>query len=281
MLRFEKAKMVAEPKPLIKTLMRRSTLIEKVDRSVIWPEMPVVDCTLPGIPANLAADEALLIRAEEEGGPGFLRFWEADEVAVILGASGRIAAEVNVKTCRIDGVMIARRASGGGTVVIGPGALNITVVLPIATDPAFASVDIAQRALLGEIASTLCPIGVDVRVQGSGDLTIGSRKFSGSAQRRLRHMLMVHATILYNFPLDLIDRYLPMPPRRPDYRDNRSHADFLTNIPLTRDAILKAICGLGSSTQVLASPHEASIPMDEVGRLVGEKYSDRRWIERL
>ncbi|WP_435016957.1 lipoate--protein ligase family protein [Tundrisphaera sp. TA3] len=246
-----------------------------------WPAQTAIDFTLPGIPANLAADEALLIEAEESGHPAVLRFWEADETAVILGASCRIAAEVHVEACRDDGVTIARRSSGGGTVVIGPGALNVTVVVPIAADPEFLSVDLAQRAVLGRIASALRQAGPAVDVQGSGDLTLGGRKFSGSAQRRLRTMMMIHASILYDFPLDLVDRYLPMPPRRPSYRAERTHAEFLTNLPLPRAKIIEAISGELGASQPMGQEGDTLIPMGRARRLLGEKFSDHRWIGRL
>src|SRR3954462_12573016 len=85
---------------------------------------------LPGIAANLALDEALLIEADERGAGPALRIWEPEEVAVVLGASGRWREDVKVDACREDGVAIARRSSGGGTVVIGPGTINVAVVLP-------------------------------------------------------------------------------------------------------------------------------------------------------
>src|SRR3954447_9721318 len=69
---------------------------------------------LPGIAANLALDEALLIEADERGAGPALRIWEPDLLAVVLGASGRCRDEVRVEACHGDGVPIARRSSGGG-----------------------------------------------------------------------------------------------------------------------------------------------------------------------
>ncbi len=70
---------------------------------------------LTNVADNLACDEALLLVAEERGGPPALRFWELDHPAVVLGASCRIGENVRVETCKDDGVPIARRSSGGGT----------------------------------------------------------------------------------------------------------------------------------------------------------------------
>ncbi len=117
------------------------------------PRIRSLGLSFPNVADNLAGDEALLIQAEEAGGPPALRFWELDHLAVILGASCRLSENVRVEACQRDGVAIARRSSGGGTVVIGPGALNVTLVVPIAREPvAFQAVDTAQRFVLDRIA---------------------------------------------------------------------------------------------------------------------------------
>ena len=251
----------------------------------MWPEFTRIDWTLPDLAANLALDEALLVAAEDHPGPApaspVLRFWEADRFAVVLGASGRIDREVHRDLCRADGVAVARRSSGGGTVVIGPGAMNLTVVVPIEVDPRFAAVDVAQKAVLGRVAEGLARAVPGVGVQGSGDLTLGDRKFSGSAQRRLRRTVMIHATLLYDFPLDRVDRYLPPPPRQPNYRRDRPHADFLANLPLGRDAILAGISAELQATQVDLRQEETTKLLVQVESLVAEKFSNPQWIDRL
>lgn len=234
------------------------------------------DFTFPDVADNLACDEALLVLAEERGGPAVLRFWELDRTAVVMGASCRIRENVRADACRSDGVPIARRSSGGGTVVIGQGALNVTVVLPIASEPvAFRSVDTAQQFVLERIAEALRDQQPGVVMLGSGDLTLGGRKFSGSAQRRLRDHLMVHASILYDFDLDLIDRYTAMPLRQPSYRDNRPHLDFVVNLPMSRSEIV------GSITSIWEPTEDFEVPFDLVDDMSRRKFKDFGWIERL
>ena len=241
--------------------------------------LPWFDLTFPAVAENLAGDEALLIAAEDGTGGPILRFWELNYPAVILGASCRLAENVQRDACRADGVPIARRSSGGGTVVIGPGALNVTLVLPIAGDPAFRAVDAAQRLVLERVAAALRAAGADVAMLGSGDLTLGGRKFSGSAQRRLRHHLMIHFSILYDFDLPSIGRYTRMPPRRPSYRADRSHDDFVTNLPLDRAAIVRAIGATWAPGTAPAG--DAVVPRELVAELAARKFRDDGWIERL
>jgi len=241
--------------------------------------MRYLERTYPEIVPNLALDEALLIQAEEiHPGPA-MRVWEAHSPAVVLGASGRRSEDVLIEACERDGIPITRRSSGGGTVLIGPGALNVTWVLPIDYAPGLASVDVAQRYVLERTAESLREHTPGVKVLGLGDLTLDQRKFSGSAQRRLRDHFMVHTSILYHFPLELITRYTALPRRQPDYRNQRPHADFLINLPLGRDTLLRAIMDAwmpdGPVSELL------SVSEDRVRELVETKFSRPDWIERL
>jgi lipoate---protein ligase len=244
-----------------------------------WPSIQFLDATLPSAAANVALDEALLVEAEENGGPSILRVWELDRVAVVLGASCRLKENVRSEACRVDGVEIARRSSGGGTVVIGPGALNFSVILPADASPELKGVETAQRFVLGRTLEAIRQAGPQVEMRGSGDLTLGSRKFSGSAQRRLRRHVLVHATLLYDFPLGLIDQYTLMPPRRPSYREDRPHADFVTNLCLTRERVIEALKHAWLPEDVPVAP--ARVPEETLRTLIATKFSEVGWIERL
>ena len=67
------------------------------------------------------------------------------------------------------------------------------------------------------------------------DLTRAGRKFGGCSQRRLRRTVLHHGTILYNFDLAAVSRYLREPKRQPAHRQGRTHEEFLTNLPLDRN----------------------------------------------
>jgi lipoate-protein ligase A len=251
----------------------------EIKTSMSWPVVHYLDATEADAASNVALDEALLVEAEGRGGPSVLRAWELGHLAVVLGASCRLRENVRVEACRADGVEIARRSSGGGTVVIGPGALNFSVVLPIDADPELKSVDTAQRYVLGRTLETIRAEGVPAEMQGSGDLTLDGLKFSGSAQRRLRHHVLVHASLLYDFPLERIDRYTLMPPRRPSYRADRPHSEFVTNLRLSRSRLLAALRAAWLPEDRDVAP--AEIPEQTLRGLIETKFSGIGWIERL
>jgi lipoate---protein ligase len=238
-----------------------------------------LDFQYDDIASNLALDEALLIEAEERSEGPILRVWESPNLAVVLGASGRLFEDVDVERCRADGVAIARRSSGGGTVLIGPGALNVSVVLNVDAAPGLHAVDKAQEYVLERVARAIRERGPDARLQGSSDLTLGDRKFSGSAQRRLKRHFLVHASVLYDFPLPAIARYTRNPVRQPSYRANRSHEMFVTNVGMSRAKLVEAARAAFGLLKTPGIPHD--VPANLVAALVAEKFSDRAWIARL
>ena len=193
-----------------------------------------LDLTLATPEENLTCDEALLDLCEEAG-VEILRFWESREPFVVVGYGNRFMEEVNVDECRRRGVPIMRRCSGGGTVVQGPGCLNYNLTARIPESGPLATVAGTNEFVMERNRAALEELlGVKVTVQGHTDLAFLSNdwlKFSGNAQRRRRHSLVFHGTILYGFDLGLIDALLRFPSQRPDYRFDRQHADFVRNIP--------------------------------------------------
>jgi lipoate---protein ligase len=236
------------------------------------------DVSLSSVAEDLALDEALLVEADEGRGPPTVRFWEPREYAVILGASRRIRDDIQVEACRADGVPILRRSSGGGTVVIGPGALNVSVILPATAAPGLSAVDAAQRHVLDRIAASIGRAGRLVTVLGHGDLAIGDRKCGGSAQRRLKRWFMVHCSILYAFPIERIVRYLAIPARQPAYREGRAHRDFVCNLELTRQALVDVLHP--DDSPCLGPSPALDGPMGLLPALLAEKYANPSWVER-
>jgi lipoate-protein ligase A len=202
-----------------------------------------IEYTSPSLEANLAFDEALIEVAEmqsvELGNhefPEILRLWEMQSPCVVLGRASKRAVEVNLEACESDAIPVLRRASGGASVVAGPGCLMYSVLLSYDRRPAWRMLNVAHSEVMrhvgGAIQACLREQGVTDRIefQGTCDLTIGGRKFSGNAVRCKRQWMLYHGTILVDMPLEWIVRYLREPPRQPDYRERRNHLDFVTRL---------------------------------------------------
>src|SRR3954468_12013566 len=120
--------------------------------------MEFVDATLPTLAENLARDEALLLEAEAGRGREALRVWEWPSPAVVLGAGGRIADDVDEAACGRDGVPLARRASGGGTVLLGPGCLLYSLVLRYDRAAELRDIRKSYGWILGKVVAALAPL---------------------------------------------------------------------------------------------------------------------------
>jgi lipoate-protein ligase A len=234
--------------------------------------MEFFDVTLPSLPENLALDEALLLAAESGEGGEALRLWEWPRPAVVLGAGGRIADDVDVEACDRDVVALARRSSGGGTVLLGPGCLLYTVILRYDRAIDLRDIRKSYQWILARITNAL----PGAAVAGPSDLAIGDRKIGGSAQQRKREHLLHHGTLLYDFELASIGRYLKEPARQPDYRGRRSHDEFLTNVPITAAELRSRLVAAWEATTL-----ERAVPGTEIARLVGEKFGRPEWVSRL
>jgi lipoate-protein ligase A len=233
-----------------------------------------LDLTLGTLHENLALDEALL-QGAEAGGPEVLRLWQWPDHAVVLGAGGPIADDVHEGRCRADGVPIARRASGGGTVLLGPGCLLYAVVLGFDRDPALGQIPSSYRYVLGRIVAGLAAVAPDLDLRGCSDLARLERKISGNAQQRKRSHLLQHGTLLFNFDVGAVARYLKPPPRQPEYRRQRGHEEFLADLP-TGVATLKRCLreAWGAHEELTAWP------VARVRELVAEKYARDEWVRR-
>jgi lipoate-protein ligase A len=235
--------------------------------------MNFLDLTLPSAAENVALDEALLEAAEAAPAPvETLRLWEPSEPMIVVGRSSQVHTEVRVDACRAAGVSIIRRASGGAAIVAGPGCLMYALVLSYELRPQLRSLDAAHRFVLEQLAAAMTGLVAGVERQGTSDLAVEDRKFSGNSARCKRDFMLYHGTLLYDFPLALVGRYLAEPPRQPAYRHGRPHAAFVRNLP-AEGAVLRA---------ALRAAWDAQAPLDDwprerVARLVAEKYSRDEW----
>ena len=86
---------------------------------------------LETVEEQLALDEALLEEAHEGlASLPVARTWMANEPTVVVGSSSRLDEEIDRAACAALGVRVVRRPSGGLTVVLGPGCLMWSVIVP-------------------------------------------------------------------------------------------------------------------------------------------------------
>ena len=228
----------------------------------------------------LARDEALLDHCESTDHPGFLTFWESTTYFVVLGYGKHAEQEVLQEECASLNVPILRRCSGGGTVLQGAGCFNYALVLPLDHAPELDSITGANRFIMEKHRRAMATLtDAPVRVQGCTDLTWNDLKFSGNAQRRKRRSLLFHGSFLLNFDLTLISKTLRLPNQQPDYRQNRPHESFLTNLNIDPAQIENALINAWGAEQTSSSETQRMIT-SRTQDLVISKYSRTDWIFR-
>lgn len=236
--------------------------------------MKLIDYTHPDPATNLALDEALLVAAEEGTGGEALRLWELPTYAVVVGSGGSVAIDVNVEACAADGVPVLRRASGGGTVLLGPGCLCFSLVLRYDRATRLNEIPASNQYILARVLNALKSVA-PAAAEGSSDLAVNGVKFSGNAQQRKRNHFLHHGTLLCGFDLALVGRYLNPPERQPEYRRGRPHAEFVANLPATAEDVKRLLIAEWAPDR-----NYSPVPLEKARELVAEKYSRDEWTRR-
>jgi len=236
----------------------------------------LLDLTLSGPAENLALDEALLEQVDSDrSADEVLRLWESPEPIVIVGRSTRVAQEVRIDACHQQSVPILRRTSGGAAIVAGPGCLMFAVVLSLRLRPELTMIDRAHQFVSDRMTEALRPLVEEIAAEGTSDLAIDGRKVSGNSIRVKRWAILYHGTLLYDFPLETIGRYLQTPPRQPDYRAGRSHNTFVANLPTSAVSLRRRLVETWQADQALDN-----WPRDRTEELVKTRYSTKEWNEK-
>ncbi|MGB2630411.1 MAG: lipoate--protein ligase family protein [Candidatus Omnitrophota bacterium] len=237
--------------------------------------MKLVDFTVNTPEEHLALDELLLAKAEKGELEETLRFWESEEYFIVVGRSGKASEDCFIDRCRNDNIRILRRISGGGTVLQGPGCLNFSLILSYEGNAAYEKINSSYREIMGRISDAIRTSGLALDLHPISDLAIKGKKVSGNSQARKRKYFLHHGTVLHDFNLNMISQYLKHPSKEPEYREGRSHKDFLTNISIKRKEIEESIKEVFCFSNEVWQPEEDDLK--ELKELVTNKYATETW----
>lgn len=159
--------------------------------------MLIVESSAMDVYRNLAIEEFLVDNVRDQGPILFL--WRSD-CAVVMGKNQNPWRECHLDRINADGVVPARRISGGGTVYHDAGNLNYCVIVDR---------EAYQEEKAYEIVfSALAQFGVKVERTGKSNLSVGGKKFSGNAFAFRRGRALHHGTLLLDTNLERLGRYL-------------------------------------------------------------------------
>ena len=151
----------------------------------------------------LAAEEYLARNSDEDC---FL-LWQVGPT-VIFGRNQVMEAEVNVPFCKEHGIRMFRRKSGGGCVYADRGNLMISAVSS-GNDKPF-----IFEKFISALALALRRQGFDAWPSGRNDILVSGRKVSGSAFYSIGSRNIIHATLLCDVNLDMMQNAVTPPPEK-------------------------------------------------------------------
>lgn len=146
---------------------------------------------------NLATETFLLENLEPDE---FIMYLWQNERTVVIGKNQNPYKECALETMEKEGVLLARRPSGGGAVFHDLGNLNFTF---LASEKNF---NIPNQ--LEIIINALKTLGVGVQKSGRNDIVLNGRKFSGNAFYKSGQNCLHHGTIMLNVNIEQVARYL-------------------------------------------------------------------------
>jgi lipoate---protein ligase len=169
---------------------------------------------------NLALEEHLLLHEAQD----YFVLWQS-EPAVVVGKHQNTLAEINFRFVMENGIHVARRLSGGGTVYHDQGNLNFTY---ITNGEPGKLVDF--KRFIEPVIGFLGTLGVEAEQGPKNEILARSRKISGNAEHVYKNRVLHHGTLLFHSNLQLLRDSLRVLPGR--YKDKavQSNRSSVINI---------------------------------------------------
>ena len=123
--------------------------------------------------------------------PDCFFLWQV-EPSVIFGRNQVLENEVNVDYCRIHGIKLYRRKSGGGCVYADMDNLMWSFIT------SEENVNFAFNRFINMVLLVLRKLGIEATGTSHNDVMIGDRKVCGTACYHLEGRSIVHSTMLYD-----------------------------------------------------------------------------------
>jgi len=248
--------------------------------------MRLLNFTAPTPSADLALEEAIHLSVEAGASPATWRLWIAREPAIVLGTGQEHQREANVPEARKRGVHLLRRHSGGGAVVIGPGAINFSAFYPYNELEGSGTIKGAMLAALLPVVEVLRRWNLKPHDAGLSDIALLCqdgllRKVAGNSQARKKNSVVVHGTLLADPDWERMAAVLPFPSSVPEYRAGRGHREFLTSLKEQgapcdldsfRDSLLTVLPGA-----IECADAATAVEQQRAAELLEEKYTREDW----
>ncbi|MDX8430827.1 MAG: lipoate--protein ligase family protein [Candidatus Algichlamydia australiensis] len=146
--------------------------------------------------------------------------------AIIMGISGKPEELVFREKQQEQKLPLIKRYSGGGTVVVDHNTLFVSFIFDKSAHPFHPFPEPIMRWSEEFYKNALSLKNFALR---ENDYVIGKKKFGGNAQYIKKNRWVHHTTFLWDYCEEKMSA-LQLPSRRPEYRANRDHKEFITKL---------------------------------------------------
>lgn len=222
----------------------------------------------------LAAEEYLLKHFEAD----IFMLWQSENT-VVVGKHQNLLAEINYPFCRENGIRLARRISGGGTVFHDAGNVNFTFIKNVKS-PA----EISFKQFTAPVVDALAALGIEATTSGRNDLLVNGLKISGNAEHVYKNRVLHHGTLLFNSDLKNLGQAIKVVPGRYESKAVQSNRSKVGNISsfLKNDLSLQEfIRFLFHFQKEKKNAEEYKLSENDIlsiQKLADEKFIVREWI---
>lgn len=211
-----------------------------------------------------------------DNGQGILMLWQNNN-AIIVGKYQNVAAEINLDYAHEHNINIVRRLSGGGAVYHDLGNLNYTIIMKAYNE------EIDFSTFCQPVIETLKEFGVNAEVTGRNDITIGGKKFSGSAQYIKNGRVMHHGTLMFKSNLDVLESALKVDESKIVAKGIKSVRSRVTNISdyLSKEVSLEsfkaALLSNFANKNIISTKVLNQKDFDNIDNISKNRYSTWDW----
>jgi lipoate-protein ligase A len=214
-----------------------------------------------------------------------VRFWEWEDRALVLGSNQVLANEVDVEAAAELGFQLARRMSGGGTMIVEPRrTISYSLYAP---QSLVAGMTLVESFAFFDRWAVEClrGLGVPAGYRPINDIVSPRGKIGGAAQARRRGSVLHHTTIAFDIDPDLVPRLIRIGRDRVSPRGVRSAEKTVSPLSwfldLAIDAVVEELirCFLADNQATLG--HLTEEELTAARDLATDKYASPQWIDRL
>jgi len=203
----------------------------------------------------------------------------------VLGSHQVLANEIDLAAARELGFTLARRMSGGGTMIVEPGrTITYSLYAPESLVAGLSFVESFAR-LDAWAVDCLRGLGAPAAYRPINDIVSPEGKIGGAAQARRRGFVLHHTAIAHAMDTSIVPRLIRIGRESVSPRGVRSAEKAVSPLErwltLERDAVVAELASCFRAGHDARAGEVTSEELADARALAADKYATAGWIDRI